>query len=721
MKITYYFKTLSLSLLGLIPCISFAQWTELPIPMGAYIGRDLTLHKDALFTTFYGSDYKIQLAKTTDKLHWELAATLPASANSGSARTISDGNFLYVTGKNVQASTFDAFVSNDDGANWTQLSWPNQTKTDLFEAWGSTLLAVNDSVLLRKSNSGGGWQSVFQTQGKVYDLKRIGDQAWLMTTETKIYRSTDDGLTWEMYAAPFNATGLNYPRLSIFPTEIGAFVEFDNDTVSTIYRSINLGASWNLFNPPSNEVYFNVRDMMYSNGKLYLSGSGLWSTTDEGLNWESIATPDCLPIENDGSTLFLGGSNGLFKSQDGGKHWWSGNLGWESVLGTVVAPFFIPQIIEYHKGKLYIFSDDEYYVSEDEGQNWLYSQGKSFNPYRKFIAKGDSLLILGRGAERSFDNGNTWEYIPEDTDQDLPLSGGFNFAATRTHVFAATWFGDKFYRSFDWGLNWAPFNLPGDVYFPDNIAGTDNALYLPAYDEIYVSANNGQSFVQANNGLGGSPKIEGLWAAENTPFTQVGNQLFRREGNLWKPATVGLYDNQGNLPFIQDFAGDAGKILLSGSRQTTSKYLLYISGDHGQSWKGGLEVGLPLVDYQFIATLNSNTIYATGIKGFSASGLGLWKREFTVGNKEPRDSEKFRFTLSPNPASQLASLVLEKKESAPTYRLRIYDSIGCLQWAGSMQGENLQIPVDKWPNGVYEVALQDENGEWGIRKLVVQH
>lgn len=716
-----YHKNLLAAIFGMLPFLSIAQWTPLPIPVGSYIYRDLTVHKQAAYTTVY-KNFQIRLARTTDKIHWELAASLSTNLQTvGLTHCFSGGNRLFVTGKNNQSHISHAFASDNNTANWTQLSWPNQAQTDFFAAWDSTFLVINDGTeILRSGNSGANWQSVHQTSGKVYDLKRIGDKAWLATTETKIYRSTDDGVTWEETPAPYDATGLGYAQLSIFPTEIGAFVKIYNDTTSTIYRTVDQGNSWSVLPLPTNNNYYNVWDMVFLNGKLFITDGGLMSSADEGQSWYRHGTPNTLDVEKDGNTLCIGGSDGFFKSFDAGETWWTGNVGWETALGQVSSPFFHPDQIHYHQGKLYLFSYGENYVSGNEGQEWRFFSGKNFAVYKHFVGRGDSILLLGNGLMRSFDNGNTWDQIPGSSDTYHPLSGNFDFTATNDQLFAYSWISDTIYRSSDWGLHWTSIPLPNNIFFLDYAAGTNNALYITDASDIYVSYNNGQSFSLANSGIGNNAFIEGLWAAENIPLSLAEGALFRRQNNLWKPATTGLYDDQGNLPFIQDIRGDDGRLLIVGAKELSSEPLLFLSDDSGQSWSSGWELGLPPIEYAFAATLNGNTIYAVGEIANTSLDLGLWKRDASVGVQDLGGVGQIACSISPNPANESSQLVFEKVLDE-TCSIRVFDALGCLQWTGSAVEQQLEIPTAHWPSGIYEVVVRGENGGVATRKLVVQH
>lgn len=719
MKMTIYHKNTIIVLFAILPSLSVAQWTEVPMPLGPSVYNDLTQHKQAIYTTYY-KNFQIRLARTTDLIHWELAAIIPSNLqNINNPHSFSDGERLFVTGRNNLSQIILASTSSDDGQSWTTLNWPNQTQTDLFEAWNSTFLAINDSVVQRSGNSGGAWQTVFQTQGKVYDLKRIGDQTWIMTTKSLLYRSTDDGITWHTLNTPYNASNFNAPRLTIYPTELGAFIQVFNANQSTLFRSLDLAESWTVLPLPIQSI-FSVTDILTLNEKIFIAAAGLWSSDDEGTNWVPISNPGGWTLEKVGNSLCLGSFDGFFKSHTEGQTWLTGNWGLGLAVGVDLLPNFYLKSTKYHQGKLYFLSKNDCYITENQGLEWSPLLGNIGSPFSQFFANGDTIIMLGSGATRSFDNGNTWENIPANGNSNHPLSGGFDFTATKTGLFASSWFVDSIYHSADWGLTWSSIALAQNLFSVDYLAGVDNVLYMAASDGAYISYNNGQSFTLINNGLGNNPYVEGLWSAENIPFLLAEDQFFRRHNNLWKPATPGLYDDEGNLPYIVEIKGDAGRLLLCGYSVSGSNPLLFLSEDNGQSWSGGWELGLPPIDFQFSATLHGTTIYACGELASFSSAIGIWKRELTLGSHESDADPSFAFSIHPNPVSDLATLTF-KEETDTLSDILIIDTQGTLKWQGKASRESMQIAVSNWPNGLYELKVQYKNGKFETRKMLVIH
>jgi predicted secreted protein/photosystem II stability/assembly factor-like uncharacterized protein len=152
---------------------------------------------------------------------------------------------------------------------------------------------------------------------------------WLMKVDSrKIYRSTDDGVTWaQVYTAPFSVGAIG----SLSSDNNGTWIFIGNTT--HCYRSTDAGATWTLtIFATTSTSYREVVD--YGNGVwIVAGGEEVQRSTDGGLNWTRVLDSSVSPrkITNDGAGNWLGSlhnSPGLasFTSQDDGLTWQSHSL-----------------------------------------------------------------------------------------------------------------------------------------------------------------------------------------------------------------------------------------------------------------------------------------------------------------------------------------------------------------------------------------------------------
>jgi len=287
MKKTLFLTLFALSLLS----PTFAQWSEIPSPYGAYIYDDMEVYEGKVYTTFYGNS-RIKCVGTADYLNWLLVADLPASSSFGTSHVIADGNRLYLFGRNQNLQTANAWFSSDGGENWATINLPAPAPHLLAPA-GDVLFCASGFAVKRSTDDGANWNTVLMVPEKVWDLKKIDDQTMMVTTVHHIYRSIDQGLNWETLPAPYNAEGNNYPWLTIFPTETAIFVELDSADISTLFRTLDGGGSWDLVQVPSPYDNSNVSDLLSAGNTLWGAfNGGIASSEDTGDTWEFHLTPD---------------------------------------------------------------------------------------------------------------------------------------------------------------------------------------------------------------------------------------------------------------------------------------------------------------------------------------------------------------------------------------------------------------------------------------------
>jgi hypothetical protein len=122
------------------------------------------------------------------------------------------------------------------------------------------------------------------------------------------YTSTDNGMTW----API--TGMQYPIITYFsePNKLWA------GTIVGAYISTNNGASWTQRNnglsaDPYNSSFVRVNNILVSS--LKFGGSGIYKTSNDGLNW--IDFGDGLPFLSSIDKLYIYNGKILAATSDG--------------------------------------------------------------------------------------------------------------------------------------------------------------------------------------------------------------------------------------------------------------------------------------------------------------------------------------------------------------------------------------------------------------------
>jgi len=295
-----------------------AQWTQVASNIHGY---DIIDHNGTLYLAGTNGVYK-----SPDAINWTLidnGLTTPSNIKEA-FKILAEGNTLYV------ATTDGIFKSIDDGANW-----------------------------IKKSNGitiGNGANVEF-----TMSINRI-DGVLYTGANTGIYRSVDHGENWSLM---HNADGY-----------VSDFVKHNNIIFAArnvgnspySYKSIDNGITWSdLFEPSPTNSYFS------ESGKLWAATafSGVWLSTDDGLNWENR-------------------SNGL-----------SG----EPYIGNIIRVDGVLLVTDFIITR-----------SFDNGLNWEYF-GEGLPPetdavdYKKIITFNNTLLVIG--------DANVWQ---RDTSQIVSVS-----------------------------------------------------------------------------------------------------------------------------------------------------------------------------------------------------------------------------------------------------------------------------------------------------------
>jgi photosystem II stability/assembly factor-like uncharacterized protein len=258
-----------------------------------------------------------------------------------------------------------------------------------------------------------------------------------------LFKSSDGGATWTQIAAPrFPIAGL------AIDSQLAHTLYYW--TGSQIFRSGDAGTSWNEVSPPMPSApadgYNHVQafavdpqNPMVLRAAVYQTSHGavipdfyvVFTSTDSGASWSAATDPtltssdmrSIAPDHHDPDTWYLGTSNGVLKTSDGGEHWRFQNSGLRAVPvvqvlisgqdGTLVA---LESYNPYSGG----LPNPVFTRSTDEGKTWAQA-GIGLPLLVSGIIPGSSdlrtLYALGQyypyrpngsGLFRSGDGGDTW-------------------------------------------------------------------------------------------------------------------------------------------------------------------------------------------------------------------------------------------------------------------------------------------------------------------------
>ncbi len=267
------------------------------------------------------------------------------------------------------------YVSRDSGLSW-QRSVSGITPSpagyvgvnDLAIAAGKLYIAP---YFLQKSIDGGnawlrtGWVSE-NPQALVLAVDPKSPDTVYAGANQGVYKSSDGAATWKYLAG-------NSPVYALAIDPNNPLVLF-RAVSSGIYRSSDGGLSWSQVSTQLTSVKTIVVDPK-SSATVYAgtNGAGVYKSTDGGTSWKAMnkCVPEgrCAPstlggewvksiIVDPGNTalVYLGSSNGLYKSTDGGATWTQANNGPIGVTTMMLDPAKSDTVIAAWGGALYTYT-----------------------------------------------------------------------------------------------------------------------------------------------------------------------------------------------------------------------------------------------------------------------------------------------------------------------------------------------------------------------------
>ena len=607
---------------------------------------------------------------------------------------------------NIYANTIGSpgpYKSTDDGETWFSIMnglSPNDnggfhplninSSGDLFIGG-----AHGSAYICRSTDGGNNWDPLgLNTNGGIIICIAIdGNDNIYVGTGTGIYRSTDNGDSWELYgmigsqteAIAFNDSGHVFAGNSY-----------------CVYRSTDDGANWSQL--PTGGGTRTVA--VAPNGYVFAGcqeNAGILRSTDNGDSW-SYVYPQTVSIRFASTVLFDGNviyfptyGKGVLKSTDSGDTWTEFNEG--------IGYKYLRAIAISATGLLFAGGDYAIYKTDNTGTSW-HSVGLPISSVRKIaINSNDDIFATVWGINRSTDEGQSWETINNGIDNyDIRAITVSNNGDIYIGAIPQNWSVNNLYRSTDNGNSWVPvlsFPLNSLVAVTDLASGcngeivavgsgmgsichisTDIGLtwtdirYNLTFDPGEVAMNSiGEVFVSGgNSGLWRLPATDTIWIQAATfPvyefFIASNDYMYTKEAKSTDKGQT--WTTIGNGSYIYSFAENSAGQLFFGTNNYGQG--VYRSIDFGETW-GLISDGLPTsININALAIDSEDYLYA------GTGGKSMFKTTTsTVVSVEDLEFKPISFSLEqnyPNPFNPSTKIIWQSPVGS-WQTLKVYDVLG---------------------------------------------
>ena len=268
----------------------------------------------------------------------------------------------------------------------------------------------------------------------------------------------------------------------------------------------------------------NVRSLATSGDTIFAGTKypygGVYRSTNNGLNWTqtSLNNQSGNVLLINGNNIYAGTNQGVFKSTNSGQNWVQIGISNRRVLALTIHGNNIFAGTDYGRGV---------YRSTNNGLNW--TQTSLSNQFiRSLVTRENNIFAGDYGSNSVFlssDTGNTWTQIA--------LGGApyienvFCLAVKGNYMFAGVNNGGV-YRSSNGGFNWTQTSLNNGGITSFTIK--DNYIFASDHlcGVVYLSSNNGMSWILKNQGL---ESINDVWSLTTTSqyiFAGTDSSVWRR-------------------------------------------------------------------------------------------------------------------------------------------------------------------------------------------------
>ncbi len=278
----------------------------------------------------------------------------------------------------------------------------------------------------------------------------------------------------------------------------------------------------------------------------------------------------------DDTIIFAGANNGgVYRSTNDGANWTAVETGLMNTKINALAVdggnLFMGTIGNYNAG---------IFLSTDNGENWILANSGLTNPDIYAIVIDSTNIFVGtaNGLFLSTNNGNLW--FPVMTNATITA-----LAIDDTSIFAGT--DNGIFRSSNHGNSWTEADSGVKQYIVNAFAKLGTNLFagitiphaipvgspITSDGGVYISKNNGTSWVEADSGLPGTP-VNSLVVKDGNIFAGTPYGVYRssNNGSSWTSMNSGLTNNIVNTFVVKGtnlYTGTLGGVFISKGSDTT--------------------------------------------------------------------------------------------------------------------------------------------------------
>ena len=403
-----------------------ATWEATSVPMQGDIGNFVVVDEE-LFVLYADRSYR-----TSDGVNFTETTAIGYFVND----VATDGTTL------VAGGLAGIYISDDKGLSWPKVA-DEKIQGDILAVAvrGDVILAsgrTKPGILFRSTDLGANWEEINAGSHIVAELVYQGTTLFMSVSEVGVFRSPDDGVTWQQVRSHTDEGDIAVTPTHIFHVSRGDYATSANQgdswaevldgppsgfSVQSLFAGTSyiFAGTWGggVYRKPLDDSapwascntglsFYTMLDLDIRNDDILAGGDWAFvmNSTDGGQTW--ARSTDHLAVLNGNAIVRLGNdifvaAGSIYRSNDGGSTW---------VKKDANLPAGYASALEEFKGKLYTEVNEEIYVSSDGGESWM-KKSEGFTGTVRTLFADDNDLFVGafQGLFRLSSDEQQWEKI----------------------------------------------------------------------------------------------------------------------------------------------------------------------------------------------------------------------------------------------------------------------------------------------------------------------